>query len=134
MSKEKKFLFRMERPNATWVAVNLGDEYPDVKWFKPDPGQPFPLALDVDERTTGVATNGRKVVIVRQKDTQFDVNVVNHGTLFSFFTLTETARKWADEHVKVNNHMSMGRDGFRCKYRFVADIATGMLSYGLALS
>jgi hypothetical protein len=59
--------------------------------------------------------------------TQIDVQVENHGSVFTFAVLTEAARAWVDENVQLESWQWMGGcAAFAVDARFAWDLACGM--------
>ena len=69
-----------------------------------------------------------------QKTPDVDVEVENHGSIFIFRTLTDTARSWVSENVDLPEYMRLGPDAFTVEHRCAADLASGMQSEGLLLA
>ena len=58
-----------------------------------------------------------------------DVQVENHGTIFTFELLTEPAREWVEDYIPED---AMWMGGRLCvEHRFARDVANGMLGDGL---
>ena len=63
-------------------------------------------------------------------DTECDVKVVNHGSLFQFYLLTEAAKEWWTAHVP-DEGFQWSTTSKVVEPRYARDIATGMQTDGL---
>lgn len=63
---------------------------------------------------------------------EYDVQVENHGTIFTFALLTEAAREWVAENVGDESAQFFG-GALAVEHRFAADLAEGMIVDGLAV-
>lgn len=64
-----------------------------------------------------------------------DVQIRNHGTVWSFQLLTEAAREWVRENVSIGDPVMQVRNGdlFYADHRPARDIAEGMRAAGLGV-
>jgi hypothetical protein len=63
---------------------------------------------------------------------QVDVLVENHGTIFMFRVLTDTAQEWVDKHVQTEDYQWTD-NGFAVEHRYAEPLAVGMLEAGLVV-
>lgn len=61
-----------------------------------------------------------------------DVLVENHGTLWLFNLLTDSAREWVDSNVEVPDYM-WRCGGFCCEHRCGPSLVEGMREEGLTV-
>ena len=60
-----------------------------------------------------------------------DIKVENHGSIFLFQPLTDSARNWIEEHVGEDAQFWSG--ALVCEPRYASDLADGMMSDGLVV-
>lgn len=65
-------------------------------------------------------------------ETQPDVSVANHGTLFTFTPLTERAKEWMEENVQSEPWQWLG-NSLTVEHRYAGELANGMVEHGLVV-
>ncbi len=64
---------------------------------------------------------------------QVDVQVQNHGSLFTLTLLTPEARSFVDEYVLAPGYMFTGSRTLAVEHRYAASIVEGMQAEGLVV-
>lgn len=62
-----------------------------------------------------------------------DFIVEDHGSLYVFQPMSETAREWTDENIDIPSWAWIG-GGFAVAHSLASDLASGILDAGMALA
>jgi hypothetical protein len=65
------------------------------------------------------------------KQTEADVTVENHGTIFTFESHTDAGREWIEQNIPEDAQWMGNR--LCVEHRYAADIAQGMQNDGLVV-
>jgi len=66
-------------------------------------------------------------------NTNPDVQIVNHGSVFAFHLLSQNAQEFVDENVQTERWQFMG-NALCVDHRFAGDLADAMRENGLVLA
>ncbi len=69
--------------------------------------------------------------VISAEPSPADVEVQNHGSLFTFTLCTPLAFDWVEENVECEVHMWLSSRIFACEHRWARDLAAGMQDAGL---
>lgn len=67
----------------------------------------------------------------KTEDTTVDVEITNHGSIFLFQPLTDSAREWIEENVSEDAQWFGG--ALAVEHGYAADLAIGMQGDGLVV-
>lgn len=62
-----------------------------------------------------------------------DVEVIDHGTIFTFLAKSSKGKAWIEQNVQVEDWARVGKHNFHADHRPARDIIEGMRAAGLVV-
>jgi len=63
-----------------------------------------------------------------------DFRVANNGSIWTFYTFTDRAVEFTDEHIDVPDFMRMGETGFHCDANVAGDLVENLRAEGFVVN